>query len=116
LATVSAAQKPHLVPFTFAITGDLIVHAVDHKPKSSRDLKRLRNIAENGRVCALVDDYSDDWSRLWWVRADGIAEVWPDAGQDVLALLAEKYRQYREQVPAGPFVAIRVDRWAGWSA
>jgi PPOX class probable F420-dependent enzyme len=121
LATVSGTHQPHLVPFTFALVraadgADLIVHAVDHKPKASTDLKRLRNIAENGQVAALADSYSDDWSQLWWARADGFAEIRPTLGEDLYEKLAGKYPQYRERRPDGPFVVIRVERWSGWSA
>ena len=59
------------MPVTFAVLGDIIVIAIDHKPKRSMNLKRLRNIADNPRVSLLVDRYDDDWSQLWWVRADG---------------------------------------------
>jgi len=116
LATVSADHIPHLVPFTFVVLNDLIVHAVDHKPKSSTDLRRLRNIAANPHVSALVDEYSDDWTRLWWARADGDAEIWSGDRADVLEHLAAKYPQYRAIRPTGPIVAIRVRRWSGWSA
>ena len=116
LATVSADHVPHLVPFTFVVLNDLIVHAVDHKPKSSTNLRRLRNIAANPHVSALVDDYAEDWTQLWWARADGDAEIWPAAENDVLDALAAKYPHYRETRPTGPIVAIRVTRWSGWSA
>ena len=116
LATVSVDRQPHLVPFTFVVVDDLIVHAVDHKPKSSTNLRRLRNIADNPQVSALADEYSDDWTRLWWARADGDAEIWHDNRADMLDLLAAKYHQYQEVRPTGPIVAIRVTRWTGWSA
>jgi PPOX class probable F420-dependent enzyme len=124
LATVSGTHQPHLVPFTFALVraagagdaGDLIVHAVDHKPKVSTDLKRLRNIAENGQVAALADGYSDDWNQLWWARADGVAEIRTTLGADLHEMLAGRYPQYRDRRPDGPFVVIRVGRWSGWSA
>lgn len=117
LATADGAGVPHLVPFTFAVAGDLVFHAVDHKPKRSADLKRIRNIRANARVSALADHYGEDWSALWWVRVDGVAEVWEDdAARDApLRLLAEKYPQYADRPPAGPVIAIRVVRWTGWS-
>ena len=75
LATVDPGGRPHLVPITFALDGDAIVTAVDHKPKSTTKLRRLENIAANPEVSVLADRYEDDWSRLWWARADGTARV-----------------------------------------
>ncbi|HEX4244983.1 MAG TPA: pyridoxamine 5'-phosphate oxidase family protein, partial [Acidimicrobiales bacterium] len=46
LATADASGRPHLVPFTFALDGDAVVLAVDHKPKSSPALRRITNIIE----------------------------------------------------------------------
>ena len=62
-----------MVPIVFAVEGDTIYNAVDHKPKRSTQLRRLANIAENPAVSVLVDYYDDDWDELWWVRADGVA-------------------------------------------
>ena len=61
------------IPREMAVTGDWIFHVVDHKPKRTTNLKRLRNILENPRVSVLADHYSDQWEELWWVRADGRA-------------------------------------------
>jgi PPOX class probable F420-dependent enzyme len=117
LATADASGVPHLVPVTFALSGDALVIAVDHKPKRTWDLRRLRNIRENPRVAVLADHYSDDWTRLWWVRADGFATVIEDeAGRaDPVSLLVAKYPQYRETVPAGPVIAINLTAVSGWS-
>lgn len=115
LATVGADGAPHVVPVTFAVDGDAIVFAVDHKPKRTVELKRLRNIAANPAVSLLVDHYAEDWSALWWARADGRAEV-RAPGDPALALLQAKYPQYARQPPAGPVVVIAVARWSGWSA
>ena len=116
LATAGADGRPHLVPVCFAVDGDTVYSAVDElKPKATLRLRRLRNVAENPAVSLLVDHYDDDWSALWWVRADGRARVLPDAPEAV-ALLAERYEQYRAAPPRGPVLAIDVERWAGWSA
>ncbi len=118
LATVDGNGVPHIVPVTFAVEGDTIFIAVDQKPKKTRDLKRLRNIQENPRVSFLVDQYDDeDWSRLWWMRADGTASVIGTEQTSALnarALLVAKYRQYIASPPAGPFICIDVLRWRGW--
>ncbi|MCX4583963.1 TIGR03668 family PPOX class F420-dependent oxidoreductase [Streptomyces sp. NBC_01481] len=118
LATVGSEGTPHLVPFTFAVEGDLVCFAVDQKPKSTRDLRRLRNIRANDQVSALADHYADDWSRLWWARADGHAEVVEEGERlsAVMELLRAKYVQYRERSPEGPVVVISVTRWSGWAA
>jgi PPOX class probable F420-dependent enzyme len=116
LATVGAGGAPHLVPIVFAVTGDVIHTAVDAKPKRGPHLRRLANIAANPRVSVLADHYDDeDWSALWWVRADGTARVL-DASPAGLAALTARYEQYRTTPPPGPFVEITVDRWSSWTA
>ncbi|MEU6572245.1 TIGR03668 family PPOX class F420-dependent oxidoreductase [Streptomyces sp. NPDC046805] len=130
LATVDESGRPHLVPVVFAqsATGgtDRIVTAVDHKPKTTVRLKRLRNIAAHPSVCLLVDAYDDeDWDRLWWVRADGEAHVLPPDAADLseraayataVAHLRDKYPPYRNRPPTGPLIVIAVRRWTGWRA
>ncbi|TDO54232.1 PPOX class probable F420-dependent enzyme [Kribbella sp. VKM Ac-2527] len=113
LATTGADLVPHIVPVTFALTDDVVLIAVDHKPKTTRNLRRLRNIAANPRVALLLDHYEADWTHLWWIRANGTATVVPDAPT---APLTAKYPQYAETPPSGPFIVITVERWTGWSA
>jgi PPOX class probable F420-dependent enzyme len=118
LATASADGQPHVVAVTFAVDGDRIYTAVDHKPKTTANLKRLRNIAENPRVTLLADHYSDDWDELWWARADGRAAILGDPAQTAapIARLTSRYPQYREARPDGPVIAIEVHHWTAWSA
>ena len=117
LATVDEGGRPHIVPFVFAIEQNIVYFAVDAKPKTTRNLKRLQNIAANPAVAVLADHYEDDWNKLWWVRADGTARVVTDAVETKRAidLLADRYEQYRQARPAGPVVAIHIDRLTGWS-
>jgi PPOX class probable F420-dependent enzyme len=118
LATVNAAGRPHLVPVTFALCSTVIVIAIDHKPKATTNLKRLRNIKETGRVSLLADEYDDqDWSRLWWVRVDGTARIVEDEREraNQVERLCEKYRQYRENPPTGPVIWVDVDTLTGWA-
>src|SRR6516165_6424887 len=118
LATVSPGGRPHLVPVTFAVDGDVIYSAVDAKPKTTTRLARLRNIAAEPRVAMLADHYGPDWDRLWWVRADGAATVLAGAAEMAapLALLARRYPQYRAAPPGGPVIRVQVERWTGWAA
>ncbi len=114
LATVTDEGRPHIVPVVFAIDGDTLYFAVDAKPKTTVHLKRLKNIAANPAVSILADHYEEDWSKLWWVRADGYARVVTDSSesQHATELLANRYPQFRL---AGPVVAIHIDRVTGWS-
>jgi len=130
LATVSPAGEPHLVPVTFAVLepsgkdpvgsdpiDEMIVFAVDHKPKSTTALRRLDNIAANPRVAFLVDHYDDDWDRLWWVRADATAAVLQGGRRrSAVTALQSKYRQYREIPPQGVVVGSSIVTWSSWQA
>ena len=118
LATVAADGSPHIVPVTFALEGDRILTAVDAKPKRGGRLQRIANVGVNPAVSLLVDEYDADWSQLWWARADGTASV-ITAGASLdhaLLLLVARYPQYASTDLTGPAIAIRVDRWSGWSA
>jgi PPOX class probable F420-dependent enzyme len=118
LATAGPDAIPHLVPVTFALAGDVIYTAVDAKPKASTNLRRIRNIMASPRVALLADHYEDDWGRLWWARADGLADVLTAAAEMAgpCHLLADRYPQYRENPPGGPVIRITVTRWSGWAA
>ena len=119
LATSGADGVPHLVPIVFALADDTLFTCVDHKPKRTRALRRLANIAANPRVSILVDHYTDDWTALWWVRVDGAALV-VDAsttlGTHGVDALAAKYTQYREHRPAGAVIAVHDLTWHSWTA
>ncbi|TQF68426.1 TIGR03668 family PPOX class F420-dependent oxidoreductase [Rhodococcus spelaei] len=119
LGTVTADGLPHLVPVVFAVVGDVVYSAVDDKPKSTRRLRRLDHVAATGRATLLVDAYDEDWTRLWWVRVDGAADV-TDAtskeGAAAVDALVDKYSQYTDMRPGGPVIAVRIERWAWWAA
>jgi len=116
LATVRPDGRPHVVPIVFAVDGETVYTAVDGKPKSSARLQRLANIEANPRVSILADHYTEDWSQLWWVRADGVATVWVDGPERKrgLELLRSKYTQYREVALDGPVIAAAVEKWTSW--
>ncbi|HEX5557763.1 MAG TPA: TIGR03668 family PPOX class F420-dependent oxidoreductase [Gaiellales bacterium] len=118
LATVRPDGWPHLVPVCFALAGETIYTAVDHKPKSTSDLARLRHIAAEPRVALLADRYDEDWSRLWWVRVDGEASTRPSPRERerALAALADAYPQYAARPPQGAVIAVQPRRWRGWRA
>ena len=124
LATVTPDGMPHVVPVDFAVDSDslgnhdVMYTAVDAKPKTTLRLRRLANIESNPQVSLLVDHYADDWTRLWWVRADGVARI--HSGGEALdtgcRLLRAKYPQYQSVPLHGPVIAVTVRRWSSWHA
>jgi PPOX class probable F420-dependent enzyme len=120
LATVGADGVVRVVPVCFALVEGRIVSAVDHKPKRTTQLARLRDIRETGRAVLLVDHYDDDdWSKLWWIRVSGAAAVLSpaeDLDRRARGALAQKYRQYRDVPPTGAVWSLATDDVRMWSA
>lgn len=140
LATVDDENRPHAVPVCFApleredptnadSEGALrIVSAIDEKPKSTRELRRVRNVRTNPQVTLLVDRYREDWSRLAWVQVRGRARILePDAADSdrpdpairdaAVNALESKYDQYADHdLDERPLISIRVDRTVSWGA
>jgi PPOX class probable F420-dependent enzyme len=120
LATVTADDRPHLVPCCFVLArgpdGDVAYSAVDAKPKSTLALRRLDNLRVHPHTSLLVDHYSDDWSTLWWVRVDGEGRVLDDGDEHraALGLLAEKYPIYNIEPPPGAVIAVDITAWRSW--
>jgi PPOX class probable F420-dependent enzyme len=122
LGTLTATGRVELVPITFAFVEERIVTAVDHKPKTTVNLKRLDNVRANPEVGVLFDHYDDrDWTALWWVRVRGLAHVLepeedPQLHARLVDALVDRYAQYRERRPEGPAIVIEPVRWQWWSA
>jgi PPOX class probable F420-dependent enzyme len=117
LATTDPDDRPHLVPIVFALDGDTLYTAVDRKPKRSSKLRRIENARARPDVTVLVDHYEENWGRLWWIRLRGRARVIDDGEEHdhALALLQEKYPQYRAEPPEGPVLAVDVTEVREWS-
>jgi hypothetical protein len=50
LGTLSKTGRVDLVPITFAIVDDVLYTAVDHKPKTTTELKRLSDSTTYGQT------------------------------------------------------------------
>ena len=119
LATADAAGRPHVVPVCYAFDGVRCYSAVDAKPKRTRNLRRLSNIAENPAVSLVVDRWDEDWSQLCWVIVEGRADVLTSGSEfsRAIDLLVAKYPQY-QALPldraGGAVVAITPERLLAW--
>jgi PPOX class probable F420-dependent enzyme len=132
LATIDEGGMPRLVPCCFAVlahadaTSPLVLHTpIDNKPKRSEDphvLARVRDILLRPEVALLVDRWSEDWSRLGWLRLRGRAELLePDdpavAEERVRAIdaLRAKYAQYADHaLEERPVIRISVESASRW--
>ena len=126
LATVDADGRPHQVPIVFARIAERIWSPVDGKPKRGGELARVRHIRASPDVSLLLDDYAEDWSRLWWLRVDAVASVVeprdPRADARVSAAvdaLQRKYPQY-DSVPVlrdpPTLLSLEIGRVQSWCA
>ncbi len=121
LATANAMGQPHVIPVCFVFDGEAIYTVLDAKPKSTplRQLRRVRNILANPQVSLVVDHYEEDWSRLRYVLALGVAglleegEEWARA----IVMLREKYPQYQGMdLDESPVIKITPVRFVAWSS
>lgn len=116
LGTVDPDHGSNLVPVVFTpVSQERIVISVDEKPKRTRRLRRLANIESDPRVSLLADHYDDDWSRLWWVRADGRARVVDSVEPSVEDAHRRRHPQTTDH-ELGPWIDIAIHRLTAWSA
>ena len=120
LATVDAERRPHLVPICFACDGSVFYSAIDRKPKQVHPsrLARLKNIQETPQVALLVDQYDEDWTRLWYVLVRGEAELVSALAEQehAIRLLRAKYAQYSadmlfDDAPVLRITPVRITAW-----
>jgi len=120
LATLDANRAPHMVPICFIYDGSFFYTAIDRKPKSvaPTQLARLKNISTAPQVALLIDEYDEDWSRLWYVLVRGEAALVSAAAERgrALAQLRAKYPQYRSDMlpDDAPIVRITPERITSW--
>jgi coenzyme F420-0:L-glutamate ligase / coenzyme F420-1:gamma-L-glutamate ligase len=124
LATVAPDGTPHIVPICFVCDWPVFYTAVDRKPKrvAAEKLMRVRNIEATPRAALLIDEYREDWTRLWWVLIRGRAEMLsPRASRErsrALRLLRAKYPQYAAGMlrDDAPIICLTPERVTSWGA
>jgi PPOX class probable F420-dependent enzyme len=115
LCTVHAERGVDAVPVVYAVQDGYLGVPVDRvKPKASLRLQRERNLEADPRATLLVDHWDrDDWSRLWWVRAE--LRFQHGREEALAARLAERYPRYRDR-PFARVLVLRIVGVTGWAA
>jgi PPOX class probable F420-dependent enzyme len=133
LATIGGAGRPRLVPICFVATADRadasgplvdLYSPLDDKPKRSDDpraLARVRDLAAIPEATVLIARWSEDWSRLGWLRLECRGQVLDPDGADLrehaaaVRLLRDKYPQYAtHRLEHRPMIRLTVTRKVAW--
>jgi PPOX class probable F420-dependent enzyme len=131
LATANAEAKPHVVPVVFAFDKEKYYIPIDGKTKTAKPekLKRIENIEVNPAVALLIDEYNEDWKKLFFVMVQGKAAIigkkngdGGDEGDDddrllklAHKLLYAKYPQYQHVDIGGLGIVIYPQKMIFWS-
>ena len=119
LATVDSECKPHLVPVVFAFDGEYYYIPIDAKtkqePSKPEKLKRVKNIQTNPNIALLIDEYNEDWTKLYFIMIQGRALLISNkkgVQQNELLLiekahkvLSEKFHHY-QKIGIGEYVIM----------
>ncbi len=121
LCTVHAERGIDAVPVVYVADADGYVGVpVDRvKPKSSLRLQRERNLEADGRATLLIEQWDrDDWSKLWWVRAElrWLGNAVNDREATLADELTQRYSQYRVDHPFARVLVLQIVAVSGWAA
>jgi PPOX class probable F420-dependent enzyme len=136
LATLTPKGRPRLVPICFVVGADdasgrpRLFSPLDEKPKridDPRALARVRDILVQPDISLLVDRWSEDWSRLGWLRLLGRGDVLEPPGEPAMktsdreehvvavGALRHKYPQYAtHDLESRPIIRLTIDRAVSW--
>jgi PPOX class probable F420-dependent enzyme len=119
LCTMHPTRGIDAVPVVYAVDDDGYVGIpIDTvKPKASTRLQREQNLEADPRATLLIEHWDrDDWSRLWWVRAElqWQSDATDDRARALAIRLAERYPQYHDK-PFTRVLVLRIVAVSGWS-
>ena len=118
LAYVDGADRPRVLPVTFAVADGFVWTAIDdEKPKRRAEPARIEYLRRRPEAALVVDHYDDDWTRLAWVQLLGRVDVVAvDGAPAAMKALRAKYPQYARRPPPGPLLRLEVERVLRWRA
>jgi PPOX class probable F420-dependent enzyme len=112
------------VPVVFVLVDGMLYSPVDGKPKSDRQLQRVKNLRRDSRYTLLVQHYDEDWPELWWLRLSGEGSVLDNVDEDseqvrsIMTALADKYPQYGQTPVMGEsrqLLRLSIDGSRAWA-
>ena len=119
LCTLHPDRGPDPMPVVYAVIGDFVGMPIDSvKPKASTRLQREANLDSDPRASLLIEHWdAQDWSRLWWVRAQLEHQVNPPASllDDLAERLSTTVPQYADK-PFHRILVCRIVAVSGWAA
>ena len=126
LATIAPDGRPRLVPICFVLDDvrPVLYSPLDEKPKrvlDPRELARVQDLLRDPRVSVLIDRWDEDWTRLAWLRCDGMASLLEPADDDdrahraaVAALRSSTGSTRRTTWLGRPLIRVVLDRATSW--
>jgi PPOX class probable F420-dependent enzyme len=119
LATTASNLQPYATPVVFILQNENVYVPLDEKPKtvSAWDLKRVKNIQENPKVCFLIHHYDEDWTKLWFVMITGYAALVNATSETLKTIHSKflsKYSQYNKISVGNFYIRIRINKTAYW--
>lgn len=120
LCTLHSQRGPDPLPVVYAVNDDGHVGVpIDRvKPKTATRLRREDNLEADPRAALLVEHWDpEDWSRLWWARANllYVPHPPPSLTDDLAVRLARSAPQYADR-PFHRVIVCRIVAVTGWSA
>jgi nitroimidazol reductase NimA-like FMN-containing flavoprotein (pyridoxamine 5'-phosphate oxidase superfamily) len=98
---------PEVLPVCFTWAGDAIWIAIGNEGQLLEQ-----------RITFLVDRWDEDWTKLSWLVAKGMATILPDGEESDRAMdaLESKYSEYLKYPHYGPILRMDVEEWEGIDA
>jgi len=121
LATVDQKSHPYVVPVVFVFHENSFFIPLDEKVKTvnARKLKRVKNIEKNPNVTLLIDEYQNDWKKLFFLMIHGKATVIDGKNTKLMdkihKLLISKYPQYKKICVGNSCIKINPTKVTFWN-
>ena len=98
-----------MIPVVFVFDNNCYFIPIDEKHKRStpEKLRRTKNIRQNSNVVLLIDEYNEDWTKLYFIMIQGNALIIGGKKLEQKVLLEKVHRLfYYEKIGVGGYVIM----------